>query len=451
MPIRRPVSAVSAFLTAALLVGCAEGSSSVTHPAGTVPVTPQGNAPGTQSVGSSPVHSGVRRTRSAPTCSGSGSAAFVGGPGSATYGLNYAAGSYAVVAGGDDNQACDGWAVIGGGYSNAVSGSGEDGFIGSGEFNVVTGSDLDAVVVGGYHNQVSINDAAIVGGYTNSVAGEYALIGGGYTNTITSAGSYGAIAGGLANNLSGEYGFIGGGENNTVSGKSATIGGGYDSLASGAYATVPGGYANYATGTGSFAAGVSRMPATPARSCGAMTRAARSASNDRIERVPRPRIGRLHTLDKRRRRSARRLAAGSGTWASASDRDMKANVAPIDDRDVLDKVTSLPISRWSYKSERGVRHVGPMAQDFYAAFRVGEDDKHITSIDEDGVALAAIKALHRQLRAQETSARAAITVLHAENARLRARLAAAMAAQAGENASLHAEVAAIRAELHATR
>jgi hypothetical protein len=66
-------------------------------------------------------------------------------------------------------------------------------------------------------------------------------------------------------------------------------------------------------------------------------------------------------------------------------------------------IARLPISRWSYISEHGVRHVGPMAQDFYAAFGVGEDDKHITSIDEDGVALAAIKALH------------------AENARLRTR------------------------------
>ncbi len=45
-----------------------------------------------------------------------------------------------------------------------------------------------------------------------------------------------------------------------------------------------------------------------------------------------------------------------------------------------------------------MRHVGPMAQDFYAAFRVGEDDRHITSIDEDGVALAAIKALHAENR-----------------------------------------------------
>jgi hypothetical protein len=67
-----------------------------------------------------------------------------------------------------------------------------------------------------------------------------------------------------------------------------------------------------------------------------------------------------------------------------------------------------------------------MAQDFYAAFGVGEDDKHITSIDEDGVALAAIKALH----AENAHAHSAIAALHArvgalgtENTQLRARLA----------------------------
>ena len=34
-----------------------------------------------------------------------------------------------------------------------------------------------------------------------------------------------------------------------------------------------------------------------------------------------------------------------------------------------------------------------MAQDFYAAFKVGQDDKHIATVDADGIALAAIKAL----------------------------------------------------------
>ena len=81
----------------------------------------------------------------------------------------------------------------------------------------------------------------------------------------------------------------------------------------------------------------------------------------------------------------------------------KTNIAPLDDAAVLDKVarSDQPLE---LQSEHGVRHVGPMAQDFYAAFGVGEDDRHITSIDEDGVALAAIKALHAEnaaLRVQQ--------------------------------------------------
>jgi hypothetical protein len=67
-----------------------------------------------------------------------------------------------------------------------------------------------------------------------------------------------------------------------------------------------------------------------------------------------------------------------------------------------------------------------MAQDFYAAFKVGEDDKHITSIDEDGVALAAIKALHRDA----ATLHAHIAVLDAENLRLRHQLAAFRTAEA---------------------
>jgi hypothetical protein len=90
------------------------------------------------------------------------------------------------------------------------------------------------------------------------------------------------------------------------------------------------------------------------------------------------------------------LKAGSGAWASLSDRNAKTSIVPLDDASVLAKVSTLPISTWQYKTERGVTHVGPMAQDFYAAFGVGEDNRHISSIDEDGVALSAIKALNRR-------------------------------------------------------
>ncbi len=131
------------------------------------------------------------------------------------------------------------------------------------------------------------------------------------------------------------------------------------------------------------------------------------------------------------------LAPGSGTWASASDRNMKTNIAGIDDGAVLEKVAGLPISRWSYRTEHGVRHVGPMAQDFYAAFGVGEDDKHITSIDEDGVALAAIKALHARVRS-----------LDAENAQLRARLASVTSSQVSMQSALQRLTAKVEALAH---
>jgi hypothetical protein len=65
---------------------------------------------------------------------------------------------------------------------------------------------------------------------------------------------------------------------------------------------------------------------------------------------------------------------------------------------VLRRLASVPISTWSYRSQkRSIRHIGPMAQDFHRAFGVGEDRRHISSVDADGVALAAIKGLSRKV------------------------------------------------------
>ena len=57
---------------------------------------------------------------------------------------------------------------------------------------------------------------------------------------------------------------------------------------------------------------------------------------------------------------------------------------------------SIPISTWYYRSQNpSIRHIGPMAQDFHAAFKVGQDDRYISTVDENGVALAAIQELYR--------------------------------------------------------
>jgi hypothetical protein len=89
------------------------------------------------------------------------------------------------------------------------------------------------------------------------------------------------------------------------------------------------------------------------------------------------------------------LSAG-GTWTNASDRNLKEDFVLVDGANLLARPNAAPISTWKYKTEdRSVRHLGPMAQDFYSAFGVGADDKRITTVDEGGVALAAIQALCR--------------------------------------------------------
>jgi hypothetical protein len=80
-----------------------------------------------------------------------------------------------------------------------------------------------------------------------------------------------------------------------------------------------------------------------------------------------------------------------------SDRNAKEQFKPVSPREVLAKVAALPITEWQYKTQGDARHIGPMAQDFHAAFGTGRDDKHITSVDADGVALAAIQGLNEKL------------------------------------------------------
>jgi hypothetical protein len=119
-----------------------------------------------------------------------------------------------------------------------------------------------------------------------------------------------------------------------------------------------------------------------------------------------------------------------GTWTNASDRNLKEHFAPVDGKAVLQRLRTLPIERWNYKREgAAVEHIGPMAQDFFAAFRLGPDDKHISTIDEGGIALAGIQELYLQLERKEVEIRqlqARVDELEKVNARtaeLEARLA----------------------------
>lgn len=113
-----------------------------------------------------------------------------------------------------------------------------------------------------------------------------------------------------------------------------------------------------------------------------------------------------------------------GTITSGSDRNLKENFGRIDTGDVLTKVTALPISRWNYKDDPAAPHLGPVAQDFYAAFGLGSDDKSIAVVDADGVALAAIQGLNRKLEEKENEIRRLMTAQQRQIDALMAEIAA---------------------------
>ncbi len=102
----------------------------------------------------------------------------------------------------------------------------------------------------------------------------------------------------------------------------------------------------------------------------------------------------------------------AGTLNELSDVNAKEGFEALNSTDVLSKVAALPLAEWSYKSDGSqIRHAGPMAQDFHAAFGLGADERHITALDAAGVALAAIQGLQKENAA-----------LAAENDELRQRL-----------------------------
>lgn len=103
-----------------------------------------------------------------------------------------------------------------------------------------------------------------------------------------------------------------------------------------------------------------------------------------------------------------------------SDINVKEGFTPIDRGEILRKLVALPITSWSYISEPGVRHVGPMAQDFYAAFGLGGSDRQIEVVDAYGVAFAAIQELNDMLVEKDRQ----IAALQRQVAELTARVAA---------------------------
>jgi hypothetical protein len=307
--------------------------------------------------------------------------------------------SYATIGGGRDNTngPVAHYSTISGGYWNRVYSNAQSAVIAGGIGNSVSNNAQYATIGGGYSNRIfaSANYTTIAGGThnTNGQAANYATIGGGWQNEIRQAAESSVIAGGYRNVISNgaAYCVIAGGRENRIAGAAwqATVAGGHSNLAAGYYSFAAGQQAR-AVNYGSFVWSDGSVGAVP--SFGDNTFTARAAGGARFYTIADLSVG-------------VNLPAGGGAWAPISDRAVKDNVRPVDARDVLEKVAALPLNTWNYKSQdASIRHIGPMAQDFHAAFGVGEDERHITTVDADGVALAAIQGLNQKLQ-QELRAR----------------------------------------------
>jgi prevent-host-death family protein len=347
---------------------------------------------------------------------------------------------YTTVSGGNDNTASGRHATVGGGSGNTASFSLAT--VSGGANNTASG--LDATVGGGSHNIASGTYATISGGSSNSASDIDTTVSGGSGNIAT--GETGTIGGGLVNRVTDNYATIGGGRGNTAGNANddlrdasySTVGGGLENVAGGSFATVPGGAANVAGGDFSFAAGRRAKIDTTHdgsflfadsndedfHSAAANEFAVRATGGVRL----------VTAVDSAGNPTAGvRLAQGSGSWASLSDRNAKDDFVPVDGREVLSRLMTVPINTWSYKTQDpAIRHMGPVAQDF-AVFGVGEDDQYINMIDADGVALAAIQGLYAMLQEKDgriqaqqqqiTALKAEITAQQSQLAALDARLA----------------------------
>jgi hypothetical protein len=401
---------------------------------------------------------------------------------------NVASGNRSFIGGGDGNLASGDRAVIVGGGTNYIPVAGAtdgcfnfvnpnpvlDGtcvnraqgrrnFIGAGTGNETNNN--ESVAVGGLSNRATGLGSIVVGGIANTASGDRAIVvGGGSTSVNTcynratglsdgpcqnvASGQRSTIVGGAGNVVSGADAFVGAGVTNTVSGLRAVVAGGLNNLASGLESSVIGGRTNVASGAFSFAGGrnakTETIDATPVVHHGAFVWADSQddgavagstgqpfRSSAGAQFAVRARGGVVFKTDNTTiaanagdaTAGCALLPGGSASWSCSSDRNLKDGIKAISPKDVLSKVVNLPLSTWQFKGTSR-RHLSPMAQDFWAAFGFGEDDRHITASDVSGVALAAVQGVNQKMNDELASLKAKNVQLQRSNEAMMRELAA---------------------------
>ncbi len=362
---------------------------------------------------------------------------------------NLSGGSRAFVGAGFGNIAAGNFSVLGGGLQNLIQPGAERAVIGGGGGNVIALNATYATIAGGSANSagsVVTNSltigTTIAGGVSNRADCSWSFIGGGKNNlindlmytifgTAVTVSPYAAIVGGEQNNVgasplapsnAADHSAIGGGYGNAVWSASQSVisGGGNNLIYYGNWSAIPGGQSNEVDGYWSLAAGQRAKAYYNGNFVWADSQNADFASTAGNQFLIRAAAGvGINTNNPQAALHVVGNILATGTITGSSDVNAKENFVPVNPREVLDRVAALPITRWNYREDKAETHLGPMAQDFYAAFALGMDDRHISMVDADGVALAAIQGLNEKVEGRSHVAEARIQKLEAENAELK--------------------------------
>ncbi len=254
-----------------------------------------------------------------------------------------------------------------------------------------------ALALYGLRTEPNTTSPNVIGGFvgnsvTSSVVGATVSGGGSIDEINRVTDNYGTVGGGTGN-------LVGDDNGNTGDRQYATVGGGRDNVASGGYATVPGGRDNVASGGYAFAAGRLAVADDAGAFVWADSTDASFESSTANQFSVRA-AGGVRLFSNSALTTGCTLPAGGSGWVCTSDRAAKEAFETVDPREVLAAVAALPVSTWNFIGT-DTRHMGPVAQDFYAAFGLGEGDTGINSLDADGVALAAIQGLNLELGARD--------------------------------------------------
>ncbi len=303
------------------------------------------------------------------------------------------------------NRVTDAYGTVGGGYSN------------------VAGDDAGTLA--------NMPAATVAGGAINAARGAYGAVGGGAQNVVGVNGFTGVIAGGYNNASTSAYASVGGGLFNDATGLGGTVAGGAGNTASGQYSSVIGGNQNAASGDYSVAMG--RRAKAPGDGSFAFADSNNfdfsSPTNNAFRVRATGGVRFVVDIDATGASTWSCLLTTGNSWNCSSDRNLKQDFERLDGEAVLARLAAMPVYAWSPKGRNAhVRHYGPTAQDFHAAFGLGDDDTMIGMQDADGVALAAIQGLNAKLEAKVAEQSREIAALRERLDALLARLGRAVGA-----------------------